>query len=167
MRRLAWCLEWGCREGDGGPGHSHRLRLLLPCICSAVRGGNSHLTGDGNQPCLVLVRDWKILEALGDLLPALREVVQGDRWAAACSQQGSDLLCPSAAPWRGFARADPAQRFHRGGGSEQPMKSREWAGDRRRGSAEQLMDQSSCNPQSPSSFSHFSYENQTENPKGS
>lgn len=46
------------------------------------------------------------------------------------------------------------------------MKSREWAGDRRKGSAEQLTDQRSCNPQSLSISSHFSYENQTENPKG-
>lgn len=58
------------------------------------------------------------------------------------------------------------QSFHRGRGSEQPMKSREWAGDRRKGSAEQLTDQSSCNPQSLSISSYFSHENQTENPKG-
>lgn len=30
-------LEWGRREGDGGPSRSRHLSPLLPCICSACR----------------------------------------------------------------------------------------------------------------------------------
>lgn len=98
--------------------------------------------------------------------PCPRGGGRGDRWAAASSQQGSDLLGPSAVPQRGSARAHPAQGFHRSGDAGQPLRSGGWAGGRRRGSAEPSTDQSSCNNQRLSIFSHFSQENRTESPEG-
>lgn len=57
--------------------------------------------------------------------PCLQGDGRGDRRAAACSQQGSELLRPNAVPWRALARADPAQRFHHKEDSEWKMKSGE------------------------------------------
>ena len=56
----------------------HLGRGLCTSLCPCCQPtANSPLAGDRNQPCLVLVQDWETLEALGDLLPALRDVVEG------------------------------------------------------------------------------------------
>lgn len=49
------------------------------CVPVANPLQTASLAGDGNQPCLVLVQDWDILEALVDLFPAHGELVEGVR----------------------------------------------------------------------------------------
>lgn len=173
--RFSLVLEVGLQGRRWSPCHSHHLLLLLPCIFSAMLGGcqwpsllctslcpcrqstaKSPLEGDRNQPCLVLVQNWEIPEAL---ILALRSL----------GPPGFSLLPAGLRPafpkrWWRLARSDPAQRFHCRGGSEQPMKSGSGLGTQRRGL--QRANQSSCNHQRLSIFSCFSYENQTENPKG-
>lgn len=174
-------MKWGCREGDGGPGCSHHLSPLPPMSAQPCRVavGDCPLSPQvfgmwplpqpvplkparcKHPPCLAQKPAVPCpCAGLGDpggtwrSAPCPQGCGRGDCGAQTCFAQ---MLCPGEdqpelIQPRGFTKGD----------SEQPMRPGEWAGGRRRGSAELLTDQSSCNHQRLSIFSHFSYENQTE-----